>query len=272
MLRRGQPRSEVLWKAVDHDLDGIATIIREFIDTSCTDISTDRSTSYSIRRVDEMGKHIVLAPERYDPRMTSFLRIQESVTIASVARIVQLTLNPNGQSDQEKYLVLDTSDAKEGVFICRKKAVRRTEIGSTKKIVDRGCVIISRLRPYLRQVAFIDAQLPGWTQDVKLLCSSEFFVLRSVDDHPIGFLVPLLLSSPIQNVLAASQEGGHHPRFNQATLLNLPIPVTHLKRRDADSEKVEEAVNMFRKYERLTRTLMDDSSEAFDDNNSPKNT
>ena len=265
VLRQDKTPSEDLWKAVDHDLDGIATVIREFIDTSCTDISNNKSASYSIRRVDDIGTNIVLAPERYDPRRTSLSRTHESITIASVAQIVQQTINPNGQPDQERYLILDTSDAKEGVIICRKQAVRRADIGSTKKIVDRGCVIISRLRPYLRQVAFVDAELPRWTGDVKLLCSSEFFVLRSVDDRPIAFLVPLLLSSPIQNVLSAAQEGGHHPRFNQATLMNLPIPKTHLERRDADSEKVEEAVAMFRKYERMTGTLVDCAGDAFND-------
>lgn len=263
VLRRDEARSEDIWKSVDHDLDEIVIILKEFIDASCTSISTKRSTLYSIRRVGETGKSIVLAPERYDPRRTCLPGTKESVTIASVAQVVQQTVNPNGQSDGEQYLVLDTSDAKEGVAMCRKKAVSRTEIGSTKKRVDRGCVIVSRLRPYLRQVAFIDAQLPGWTEDVQLLCSSEFFVLRSVDDRPIGFLVPLLLSSPIQSVLAASQEGGHHPRFNQATLMSLPIPETYLERRDADSEKVEEAVAMFRSYERLTGQLVDYAGNTF---------
>ena len=264
-LRKDEPRSENLWESVDHDLDGIARIIREFIDTSYTSVSTKRSTLHSIRRIDEMGNNIVLAPERYDPRRASLSCTHGSVTLASVAHIVQRTLNPSGKLDDERYLILDTSDAKEGIVVCRKRTVKRTEIGSTKKIVDRGSVIISRLRPYLRQVAFIDAHLPGWTDDVQLLCSSEFFVLRSVDDRPIGFLVPFLLSSPVQKVLAASQEGGHHPRFNQATLLNLPIPEAHLERRDYDSRKVEEAVDMFRNYERLTGKLVDCASASFND-------
>ena len=263
VFRKDEPMSGDIWKSVDHDLEEIACILKEFIDTSSTSVSTKKSTLYSVQRVDEMGKSIVLAPERYDPRRTCLPDTKTSVTIASVAQVVQQTVNPNGQSDGGQYLVLDTSDAKEGVVICRKKAVSRTEIGSAKKRVDRGCVIVSRLRPYLRQVAFIDAQLPGWTENVQLLCSSEFFVLRAVDDRPIGFLVPLLLSSPIQSILAASQEGGHHPRFSQSTLMNLPIPETYLERRDANSEKVEEAVAMFRSYERLTGQLVDYAGKTF---------
>jgi len=273
VFRKDEPMSGDIWKSVDHDLEEIACIVKEFIDTSFTSVSTKNPTLFSVRRVDEIEKIFVLAPERYDPRRTCLPDTKASATIESVAQVVRQTVNPNGQSDGEQYLVLDTSDAKEGVVVCRKKAVRRTEIGSTKKRVGRGCVIVSRLRPYLRQVAFIDAQLPGWTENVHLLCSSEFFVLRSVDDRPIAFLVPLLLSSPIQSILAVSQEGGHHPRFNQSTLMNLPIPEAYLERRDADSEKVEEAVAMFRNYERLTEQLVDYAGNTFQsDSTHPQST
>ena len=154
-------------------------------------------------------------------------------------------------------LVLDTSDAREGIVSCRKEPVSAQEIGSTKKLVERGCVLISRLRPYLRQVAYVDGEVPGWDADVPMYCSTEFFVLRSVDDQPIGFVVPFLLSGPVQTVLAASQEGGHHPRFNQNTLLELPVPRTLMERREEDSRRVEEAVSLFRRSEQLRDGLVE---------------
>ncbi len=156
--------------------------------------------------------------------------------------------------------VLDTSDAREGIVSCRKGPVPARKIGSTKKLVERGCVLISRLRPYLRQVAYVDGEVPGWGADAPMYCSMEFFVLRSADDQPISFLVPFLLSKPVQTVLAASQEGGHHPRFNQNTLLELPIPNALVERREEHSRRMEEAVSLFRRSERLRDGLIDMAS------------
>jgi len=94
-----------------------------------------------------------------------------------------------------------------------------------------------------------------------MYCSTEFFVLQSIDDQPISFLVPFLLSRPVQTVLAASQEGGHHPRFNQGTLLDLPMPHALLKRREKNSRQVEEAVALFRRSERLRDVLVESAAD-----------
>ena len=74
-------------------------------------------------------------------------------------------------------------------------------------------------------------------------------VLSSADGRSLAFLVPFLLTEQVQAVLAASQEGGHHPRFDDSVLLNLPIPEIVLRRRDEDSASVEECVRLFRQSE-----------------------
>ena len=108
-------------------------------------------------------------------------------------------------------------------------------------------VLISRLRPYLRQVAFVDDALNNRHNGVVIACSTEFFVLTPRGQQSIAFLVPFLLSEPVQEVLAASQEGGHHPRFDEYALLGLPVPRTWIDQRDAISAQVEFAVADFRK-------------------------
>ncbi len=147
-------------------------------------------------------------------------------------------------------IVLDTSDAREGVAVTRKPPVLFGDIGSAKKCVEFGDVLISRLRPYLRQVALVDESISGIGSDVSLVCSTEFFVLRSIDGESIAFLVPLLLSRPVQAVLAASQEGGHHPRIAEATLLTLPVPTQLIDRREAISQTIIQSVARFRQAER----------------------
>jgi hypothetical protein len=216
---------------------------------------------WTVKSQSELGKSFVLAPERYDPRriLASSEEESTSVSLAQMAKLVRQTVTATTGGD-ESYLVLDTSHAREGVITSPKYTVKRPEIGSTKKVIDKNDVIISRLRPYLRQVALVDGELHGWSSGSTLICSTEFFVLRSIDERSIAFLVPYLLSPSVQMVLAASQEGGHHPRFDEATLLTLPIPSRILERRDLISQSVEKSIRLYRESEKLMASMIDEAS------------
>jgi hypothetical protein len=50
----------------------------------------------------------------------------------------------------------------------------------------------------------------------------------------------------VQEVLAASQEGGHHPRFTAEALLALPVPARVVAGRDALSRAVSAAIASLR--------------------------
>lgn len=250
-----------VWESVDHDLDNVVKVFREFLDQKSEPTLSESGVLCSTKSVREIGPKLVLSPERYDPRRQCLAKHGMSSNLGLVADLRQVNVNPNRSEKNSEYLVLDTSDAREGVIICRKQSVALENIGSTKKSVTRGCVLISRLRPYLRQVALVDGEILGWNEEVRLVCSSEFFVLQSVDDRRIGFLVPFLLSAPVQAVLAASQEGGHHPRFDPKTLLDLPIPEALLERREEDSIQVEGAIATFRRYERITDNLVNQATQ-----------
>jgi hypothetical protein len=187
----------------------------------------------------------VLAPERYDPRRSAAEEF--AVRIADVARIVRDTISPPGVPG-EAYLVLDTGDARVGVISTeRDPGPGEQVLGSTKKRVRAGDVIISRLRPYLRQVGYVDKAIAQGGSEIAV--STEFLVLRSNDDESIAFLVPLLLSARVQTALAAAQEGGHHPRFSESTLGRIGIPEATLVRRDELSRTIEEAVTHIRRGE-----------------------
>lgn len=215
----------------------------------------------AIKRRGELAEVLALAPERYDPRRELQPQAKRTTLLRQVANLVRRTVPPSDKLG--KCLVLDTSDAREGIISFRKQSVDGTEIGSAKKIIEPKQVIISRLRPYLRQVALVDAemQVPSGTL---LVCSTEFFVLSSTDGRSIAFLVPFLLTEPVQAVLAASQEGGHHPRFDDSVLLNLPIPETILRRREEDSKNVEESVRLFRQSETRLAQIVQTYATALD--------
>ena len=261
-LRRNDPADGRVWDIVDHDFEGIVEAFHGFLEGA--DLGQSRpATLCNVKKIGELGRQLVLAPERYDPRRASLAEATEGTQLGDVAEIMRVTVNPRATGDMSRFLVLNTSDARDGIVICRKETVPLKKLGSTKKSVEPGCILISRLRPYLRQVALVDGEIPGWAKGVRVLCSTEFFVLRSIDGHSISFLVPFLLSGPVQAVLAASQEGGHHPRFDQSTLLDLPIPKALLEKREHDSEKVDTAVAMFRQHERRLGKLVDGATGAF---------
>lgn len=214
----------------------------------------------SIVRLSNLDRILILAPERYDPRRTT--RTGAHV-LSSVATVVREQVSPANGSRAPRCRVVDTSDAREGVLFPRRPPIDLDEIGSAKKVVKPGDVIVSRLRPYLRQVAYVDDKIAENQQgSVLLVCSTEFFVLRSLDDRSVAFLVPFLLSDPIQSVLAASQEGGHHPRFNQATLESLPIPDWLIASRDEVSTNVVQLVSAARNADNEMRALVARCSDA----------
>jgi len=155
-------------------------------------------------------------------------------------------------------VVIDTGDAKEGFISTVKTPVEAPSIGSNKKVIMPGDVIISRLRPYLRQVAFVDQGI-AFEENTIIVCSNEFYVIRSINGSSIAYLVPLLLSDEVQEILEASQEGGHHPRFNQNVLENLIIPSELLASKNEVSRRVEKAASLVREG----RNIITDLSIAF---------
>ena len=209
------------------------------------------ATVVDIARLDDGW---ILAPERYDPR-----RRRAKNTGPCIGDYVQIrrdTLRAKADATR-KFLVFDTGDAKDGIIASKQAAVAGSQVRSAKKRIRPHQVIVSRLRPYLRQVAWVDPGLLAkrepstgerWESSrknepgIELICSTEFFVLESIDGASIAFLVPFLLSAPVQAVLAAAQEGGHHPRFNERTLTTLPIPVSLVEQANELSVRVERAV------------------------------
>src|SRR5512145_3365440 len=130
-----------------------------------------------VRRVTDLGDDRVLAPERFDPRRrlpaAAGARLGELVEIAGEA------CAPAALAAGVRALVLDTTHAREGYVFAWHEPVGREAIGSAKRWLAPGDVIVSRLRPYLRQIAYVDAPLfavlPGGNS---VLASTEFYVLR----------------------------------------------------------------------------------------------
>lgn len=200
---------------------------------------------WATRAPAELETGLVLSPERYDPRKHSafYLNGDRGIALSELVLVVRETITTTNATDGS-YLVFDTSHARDGLISVPKATLGPREIGSAKKRLERNDVIISRLRPYLRQVALIDAGVP---RGLNLLGSTEFFVLRSRTGESIAFLVPFLLTEFIQKILSASQEGGHHPRFSENTLTGLRVPEQIITSRRELSEMIIQGVALHRR-------------------------
>jgi len=215
----------------------------------------------AVVETDALDPGLVLAPERYDPRRKSGLLDFDSgggQRLTQLASVIRNSLSPGKADPSREYLILDTGNACDGFISAPREAVRAVGIGSAKKILEPGDVIISRLRPYLRQVGWVDPKLVrgGQSGSPVLLGSTEFYVLRGNSSLSVAFLVPFLLSQKIQGVLVASQEGGHHPRFPEKVLSQLVVPRPILAIRDELSTSTEDAINKARSSEVQMRDLV----------------
>ncbi len=214
---------------------------------------------HSSLRISELEKGSILAPERYDQRRTLAAKGQR--TVDDFANIINEQISPKSADPTRLYVVIDTGDAQEGILRATRSPGKKDVIGSNKKTIHAGDVIISRLRPYLRQVAYVDKH--DMDKDIMLLCSTEFIVLRSSSDESISFLVPYLLTEEVQRILAAAQEGGHHPRFGEKTLTSLPIPNEVIANRETISKKLMFSIERIKEGDLRIKELIKDCSSSF---------
>ena len=189
----------------------------------------------------QLGVNFILTPERYNPRRRMSIDNEDTILMSEIVEIVNDIITKK-QAQGKSIIQINTSDAMGGYLNINSEV--NDSINSNKKILRKGDVIISRLRPYLRQVAYVD-------EDRKeiLGASTEFFVIRARNNESIAYLVPFLLSQPAQLVFENSVEGSQHPRFKEEDVLNLKIPKNIYDERANISKRVIEAIESYRSYE-----------------------
>lgn len=223
-----------------------------------SDAKSDKAISF-FRTLGTLDEGFVLAPERYDPRRTLNIEPADSsdFLLADLVEVVSDQIYGRPSETEAFGVVFDTSDAFAGRLATGKNVISIADLKSAKKLVRPGDVIISRLRPYLRQIALVDdTDLKLHGTDTRLMVSTEFIVLRSVDNKSIAFMVPLLMSEQAQSALDAAVEGGHHPRFDPSVILKFPIPESLIATRDERSDSISTKVSQVRTHEADLRMIV----------------
>lgn len=202
----------------------------------------------------QLGADFILTPERYNPKRRMNIDSEEIVLVSEVIELTNEIITTK-QARGKEIIQINTSDAMGGYLNINFEETRA--INSNKKVLKKGDVIISRLRPYLRQVAYVDEE-----RKEILGASTEFFVLRSRNNESIAYLVPFLLSQPAQLVFENSVEGSQHPRFKEEDILNLQIPKSIYINREKISNRVIDAIESYRIYENSIRKEIIEMNKA----------
>ena len=167
------------------------------------------------------SRSLCLAPERY---ISAKSDDTISIKVEEVYELIKTNILKIKDFAQESnsVTVLDVGHAKDGFLSVDGAVINVSEVNKHKHVIMMGDIIISRLRPYLRQVALVDDCL---FDDTDIACvSTEFYVFRPKADLPMierAKFVIRLLSNSIQEILASSVEGSHHPRFRPEVIFNI---------------------------------------------------
>ena len=190
-----------------------------------------------IKATTQLGPQFVLTPERYNPKRRMNLSDENDGVLLSEIITLENDIVAS-KKDASAWYQINTSDAMGGYL---RVPSNPEQLNSNKKVLKTGDVIISRLRPYLRQVAYVDTD-----SNSQLCASTEFYVLRARNNESIAFL----LSEAAQTVFANSVEGSQHPRFKEEDILNLVIPSELFEEREKISQDISNAINQYREYEK----------------------
>ena len=193
----------------------------------------------AIRTLADLAPEYVLAPERH---VVAAGAARAAATVAGVP-LGELVAERRERIEPSTAIVLDTSHARDGILDVAGALRDGTGGKSAKKRALEGDVVVSRLRPYLRQIALVHGAALALADGRPLALSTEFYVLAPrVEGEDLAFLVPFLLSEEVQRALAEAQEGGHHPRVPRSSLFALHVPRSILRMRAKTSRSVTDAL------------------------------
>jgi hypothetical protein len=165
--------------------------------------------------------------------------------------------DPAKASKAEIVRNFDVTDALEPFLDDTGPVQAAADIGSVKKRLRHGDVVISRLRSYLKEIAVVR------TNDTPpSVGSSEFIVLRPRGEGLSAETLMVFLRCPlVQTVLNWSQDGSNHPRFAEEDLLAIPVPDAVLRVQKKIDAFVHEAIDAHRK----AACLLDKAKKTVED-------
>ena len=99
-----------------------------------------------------------------------------------------------------------------------KVSVKGKQIKSQTLSIPKGFLLFGKLRPYLNKYWLNNTDFNN------IICSSEFFVFKTIKDIDSQFFKYILSSSFIQSQISDKTSGARMPRINEDIFMNLQFP------------------------------------------------
>lgn len=148
-----------------------------------------------------------------------------------------------------EYIDVGAIDNKKGLITENLTVITPTDAPSrARKIVDRGCVIYSTVRPYLLNIAVVDREFEN-----EAIASTAFAILKPLANCSEYYLYQLLRSFYFIDYVESCMKGVAYPAINDANLLNAVIPIPPLEEQKAIVEVVNQLFTEVEQLEALTK-------------------
>jgi type I restriction enzyme S subunit len=133
-----------------------------------------------------------------------------------------------------EYIDVASIDNHLGIIKCDLNLLTPEEAPSrARKIVKKGCVIYSTVRPYLLNIACVDRDFEN-----EAIASTAFSILNPFLDCSPSYLYYLLRSTYFVQYVETFSKGVAYPAINDKNLLAAPIPIPPLEEQKAIVQKV----------------------------------
>jgi type I restriction enzyme, S subunit len=151
----------------------------------------------------------------------SSMEISRNGTKGKFSDLVEI--NPETLSEASSYcksiMYIDISSVNQGRITYPDKEILFVDAPSrARRILRKGDIIMSTVRPNLQAFACVTKELPN------LVCSTGFAVLRPKDCRASEFIYSLLFSQIIMNQITGLLTGSNYPAINASQIAKLKTP------------------------------------------------
>jgi type I restriction enzyme S subunit len=143
-------------------------------------------------------------------------KIWKSVQIKDIAEINPDSISPK-TSKNTLINYIDLESVKNGKILAIKEMQFRDAPSRAKRVVKKGDVLFSTVRPYLKNFTIIE------NEQENLIASTGFAILRAKENSDAGFIYQTLYSDIFMNQIIIEMKGSNYPAVNASDVEKVEI-------------------------------------------------
>jgi type I restriction enzyme S subunit len=149
--------------------------------------------------------------------------------------------------ESENFLYVDIDSIDNNKFEIREPKIIEIKNAPSraKRRIDKEDIIISLVRPYLRNVARV------LYDDQRLVASTAFYVCRKNKVTNTNYLFYYLITSFVTSYLKVRMKGHNAPSVRNSDFLDLPVPIPPYEEQKRIAEKVDRFLSKLEEEEEL---------------------